>query len=106
MFLKFCRWWKDLDIESKLPFARDRVVECYLWILGVYFEPCYSRGRIILTMVIAIATIFDDMFDSYGTAEECELLTNCIERFVPTRVNIFVKSLHVYIITHEYSIKV
>ncbi|CAN6231562.1 unnamed protein product [Urochloa humidicola] len=36
------RWWKDLEIESKLPFARDRVVECYFWILGVYFEPCYS----------------------------------------------------------------
>jgi hypothetical protein len=33
-------------------------------------------------MVIAIATIFDDMFDSYGTMEECELLTNCMERFV------------------------
>ncbi|CAN6231561.1 unnamed protein product [Urochloa humidicola] len=32
-------------------------------------------------MVIAIATIFDDMFDSYGTTEECELLTNCIERW-------------------------
>ncbi|RCV06299.1 hypothetical protein SETIT_1G151900v2 [Setaria italica] len=75
------RWWKDLEIESKLPFARDRVVECYFWILGVYFEPCYSRGRIILTMVISIATIFDDMFDSYGTVEECELLTNCIERW-------------------------
>ena len=71
-----------MDIESKLPFARDRVIECYFWILGVYFEPCHSRGRIILTMVIAIATIFDDTFDSYGTMEECQLLTNCMERFV------------------------
>ncbi|KAG2650748.1 alpha-terpineol synthase, chloroplastic-like [Panicum virgatum] len=75
------RWWKDMDIESKLPFARDRVIECYFWILGVYFEPCHSRGRIILTMVIAIATIFDDTFDSYGTMEECQLLTNCMERW-------------------------
>ncbi|KAL6640259.1 hypothetical protein ACP70R_022108 [Stipagrostis hirtigluma subsp. patula] len=75
------RWWKDLEIESRLPFARDRLVECYFWILGVYYEPCYSRARIILTMMIAIATIFDDMFDSYGTSEECELLTKCIERW-------------------------
>ncbi|RLM79302.1 beta-sesquiphellandrene synthase-like [Panicum miliaceum] len=75
------RWWKGLEIESKLPFARDRVVECYFWMLGVYFEPCHSRGRIILTMMIAIIGIFDDMFDSYGTMEECELLTNCIERW-------------------------
>ncbi|KAF8667120.1 hypothetical protein HU200_053306 [Digitaria exilis] len=73
------RWWKDLQIESRLPFARDRVVECYLWILGVYFEPCYSRSRIILTMIIAIVTLLDDIYDSYATPEECELLTKCIE---------------------------
>ncbi|CAD6334943.1 unnamed protein product [Miscanthus lutarioriparius] len=73
------RWWKDIDIESRLPFARDRIVECYLWILGVYYEPCYSRARIILTMNIAIATIVDDIFDSYATPEECELFTKCME---------------------------
>nr|QLR06791.1 terpene synthase clade-III-ancestor [synthetic construct] len=73
------RWWKDLEIESRLPFARDRVVECYFWMLGVYFEPSYSRARIILTKVIAIVTILDDIYDSYGTPEECELLTKCIE---------------------------
>ncbi|GJM84974.1 hypothetical protein PR202_ga00696 [Eleusine coracana subsp. coracana] len=75
------RWWKDLHIESKLPFVRDRIVECYWWMLGVYFEPCYSRGRIILIRVIAIATIFDDIYDSYGTSQECELFTKCIERW-------------------------
>ncbi|TKW24719.1 hypothetical protein SEVIR_3G068100v4 [Setaria viridis] len=73
------RWWKDLHIESRLPFARDRVVECYLWMLGVYFEPCYSRSRIIVTMIIAIVTLLDDIYDSYATPEECELLTKCIE---------------------------
>jgi hypothetical protein len=46
-------------------------------------------------MVIAIVGVFDDMFDSYGTAEECELLTICVERFVPTCVYILIKSLHV-----------
>ncbi|KAL0443448.1 UNVERIFIED_CONTAM: Bicyclogermacrene synthase [Sesamum latifolium] len=25
------RWWKDLDFANRLPFARDRVVECYFW---------------------------------------------------------------------------
>ncbi|WVZ95807.1 LOW QUALITY PROTEIN: hypothetical protein U9M48_041523 [Paspalum notatum var. saurae] len=73
------RWWKDVQVESRLPFARDRVAECYLWILGVYFEPCYSRGRIILTMIIAIVTLLDDIYDSYATPEECEILTKCIE---------------------------
>nr|CAB3463622.1 unnamed protein product [Digitaria exilis] len=30
-------------------------------------------------MIIAIATIFDDIYDSYATPEECELFTKCIE---------------------------
>ncbi|PON75441.1 Squalene/phytoene synthase [Trema orientale] len=33
------RWWKDLDLTNKLPFARDRIVELYFWMLGVFFEP-------------------------------------------------------------------
>ena len=37
------RWWKELDVPTNLPFARDRIVECCLWILGVYFEPQYSQ---------------------------------------------------------------
>ncbi|CAL4910724.1 unnamed protein product [Urochloa decumbens] len=73
------RWWEDIKIESMLPFARDRIVECFLWILGVYFEPCHSRARIILTMIIAIVTLLDDIYDSYGSVEECDILTNCIE---------------------------
>lgn len=77
------RWWEDVKIESMIPFARDRIVECFLWILGVYFEPCHSRARIILTMIIAIVTLLDDIYDSYGSPEECDILTNCIERFVP-----------------------
>ncbi|CAN6340312.1 unnamed protein product [Urochloa humidicola] len=73
------RWWEDIKIELMLPFARDRIVECFLWILGVYFEPCHSRARIILTMIIAIVTLLDDIYDSYGSVEECDILTNCIE---------------------------
>ncbi|KAG5601152.1 hypothetical protein H5410_032522 [Solanum commersonii] len=30
------RWWKDLDFANKYPHARDRLIECYLWILGVW----------------------------------------------------------------------
>lgn len=76
------RWWKDLQVESRLSFARDRIVECYFWIVGVYFEPKHSRGRIILTMVIAIVTHLDDIYDIYGSTEECEVFTRCMERFV------------------------
>ena len=77
------RWWEDIRMESMIPFARDRIVECFLWILGVYFEPCHSRARIILTMIIAIVTLLDDIYDSYGSPKECDILTNCIERWDP-----------------------
>ncbi|KAF5948761.1 hypothetical protein HYC85_014718 [Camellia sinensis] len=75
------RWWKDLDFAKKLPFARDRLVECYFWILGVYFEPQYFLARRILTKVIALTSIIDDIYDAYGTLEELELFTDAVERW-------------------------
>ncbi|KAK4388937.1 Viridiflorene synthase [Sesamum angolense] len=68
------RWWKELDLVSKLSYARDRVVECYFWTLGVYFEPQYSRARIILAKTIAMISVIDDTYDSYGTVDELEIL--------------------------------
>ncbi|XVF85379.1 hypothetical protein PTKIN_Ptkin17bG0113000 [Pterospermum kingtungense] len=76
------RWWKDLDFTRKLPFARDRVVECYIiWSLAVYFEPQYSLGRKMLAKVIAMASIVDDSYDSYGTYDELILFTDAIQRW-------------------------
>ena len=59
------RWWKGLDFARRLPFARDRVVECFFWIVGVYFEPQYSLARKILTKVIAMTSIIDGIYDVY-----------------------------------------
>ncbi|CAN4114335.1 unnamed protein product [Withania somnifera] len=56
------RWWKDLNFVKTLPYARDRVVECYFWALGVYFEPQYSRARVMLVKTIAIISIVDDTY--------------------------------------------
>ncbi|XP_052188548.1 (-)-germacrene D synthase-like isoform X2 [Diospyros lotus] len=75
------RWWKDLDVPKKLSFARDRVVECYFWIMGVYFEPQYELGRRILTKVIALTSIIDDTYDAYGTFEELALFTDAVEKW-------------------------
>ncbi|XP_050218835.1 (-)-germacrene D synthase-like [Mercurialis annua] len=78
------KWWKELDFANKLPFARDRVVECYFWILGVYFEPQFTQARRILTKVIALTTIIDDIYDVFGTPEELELFTDAIQRWDPS----------------------
>jgi (-)-germacrene D synthase len=74
------RLWKDLNLVGKLPFIRDRVVECYFWILGEYFKPEYLLGRRMLTKVIALISIIDDIYNVYGTLEELELFTETTER--------------------------
>ncbi|GKV02275.1 hypothetical protein SLEP1_g14732 [Rubroshorea leprosula] len=74
------KWWKDLDFATSLPYARDRLVEGYFWMMGVYFEPKYSLARTFLTKVTAMTSILDDTYDNYGTPEELELLTKCVER--------------------------
>lgn len=82
-----------MDFASKLPFARDRVIECYFWILGVYFEPKYYFARRTLTKVIAMTSIIDDVYDVYGTLEELDLFTRAIERF---EIDIYFSSLILY----------
>ncbi|KAL9457852.1 hypothetical protein AB3S75_006822 [Citrus x aurantiifolia] len=75
------RWWKELDFTHKLPFIRDRVAELYFWLIGVYFEPQYSFARSLLTKVLSLISIIDDIYDVYGKIEELELFTSAIERW-------------------------
>ncbi|KAL3508579.1 hypothetical protein ACH5RR_027980 [Cinchona calisaya] len=72
-------WWRSIDCPKNLPFARDRLVECYFWIMNVYFEPHYSLARTILAKVITMISIVDDIYDVYGTLDELALLTDAIE---------------------------
>ncbi|XP_058735287.1 (-)-germacrene D synthase-like isoform X2 [Vicia villosa] len=74
-------WWKDLDFTTKLPFARNRIVEAYFWTLGVYFESQYSVGRRIMTKVFSLTSLIDDIYDVYGTIEELQLFTHAIQRW-------------------------
>ncbi|KAK9989311.1 hypothetical protein SO802_029550 [Lithocarpus litseifolius] len=75
------RWWKGINVATNLSFARDRVMELYFWILGVYFEPQYSLARRILTKTICMASIIDDIYDVYGTHVELKLFTDAIKRW-------------------------
>ncbi|XP_065050067.1 alpha-humulene synthase-like isoform X1 [Musa acuminata AAA Group] len=75
------KWWNDLAPSKNLSFARDRLVECYFSILGVYFEPYYSRARVITTKVAALTSILDDIYDVYSTLEESQRLTEAIQRW-------------------------
>ncbi|XP_060186156.1 sesquiterpene synthase 9-like, partial [Lycium barbarum] len=75
------RWWKDLDFANKLPYARDRLVECYFWTIGVYFEPKYNRARKLLTKVLKMTSIIDDTYDAYATFDELVPFTDAIQRW-------------------------
>ncbi|KAM1442083.1 hypothetical protein ACFX13_010004 [Malus domestica] len=75
------RWWKDLDVPNKLPFARDRLVEVYFcWSMSIYFQPQYSFARRTSSQVTAIISLIDDVYE-YGTNEQLELFTEAIERW-------------------------
>ncbi|KAK3034686.1 hypothetical protein RJ639_032447, partial [Escallonia herrerae] len=80
-------WWKNLDLVSKLPYARDRVVECYFWALGVYFEPRYSLARIMLAKTITMVSVLDDTYDAYRTVEELQKFTDLVERWDISTIN-------------------
>lgn len=75
------KWWKDLDVLNKLPYVRDRIVEGYFWILAVYFEPQHSNARIFLMKACNLVIILDDTYDNYGTYEELEVLTQAVQKW-------------------------
>nr|QIT07369.1 beta-caryophyllene synthase 2 [Atractylodes lancea] len=74
-------WWRGYDVTNNFPYARNRLVECYFWAQGIYFEPKYSRSRIFMTKMLAMATIVDDTYDAYGIYEELEIFTEAIQRW-------------------------
>ncbi|KAL6558025.1 hypothetical protein OROMI_018375 [Orobanche minor] len=74
-------WWKELGLITKLPYARDRVVEAFFWTVGVYHQPQYSRARVMFAKTLAILGLIDDTYDSYGTIEELKVFTEAIDRW-------------------------
>ncbi|XVF26425.1 hypothetical protein REPUB_Repub14bG0015400 [Reevesia pubescens] len=75
------RFWKDNFLSDQFSYARERYVEPYVWINTIFFEPCYTSWRIILSKVLALASILDDTFDAYGTPQELQLLVDALKRW-------------------------
>ncbi|KAK3427095.1 hypothetical protein EUGRSUZ_F03400 [Eucalyptus grandis] len=78
---KITRWWKNIDVPRKFLFARDRLVELFFWTTGVYFEPEFAMARDILTKVISLTSIIDDVYDVYGTLEELALFNEAVQKW-------------------------
>ncbi|KAK8717300.1 hypothetical protein V6N13_044572 [Hibiscus sabdariffa] len=75
------RWWKNTGLVEKLSFARNRLVESFLWTVGMASKPQFGSCRKILTKVVAFITVIDDIYDVYGTLDELELFTDAVERW-------------------------
>ncbi|XP_057766272.1 LOW QUALITY PROTEIN: gamma-cadinene synthase-like [Salvia miltiorrhiza] len=75
------RWWNKFELKSKLPFVRDRVVECYLLGTTYGFEPQYAYVRRDVAKSVLMVTVMDDMYDNYATLEEAQLFTHILDRW-------------------------
>ncbi|KZV37529.1 terpene synthase 10-like [Dorcoceras hygrometricum] len=75
------RWWKRTGLAENLPFARDRLVECYFWNIGWLFGPKNGYSRLTLAKVNSLITVLDDIFDVYATLEELQLLNDVLQRW-------------------------
>ncbi|XP_047339822.1 (-)-alpha-terpineol synthase-like [Impatiens glandulifera] len=82
----FCEtlvWWENLGWSKKLPFLRDRLVECYIWSIAEVYDPRpeFQYCRSMTARITQLITCIDDIYDVYGTLDELELLTDAFIRW-------------------------
>jgi len=59
-------------------------VETYFPTLGLYFEPRFSLGRIIIAKMTIIVVALNDVCDSYATYPEAKSLIDSLQRYYYT----------------------
>ncbi|EEF48743.1 casbene synthase, chloroplastic-like isoform X2 [Ricinus communis] len=78
---QFSKWWKDLNLASDIPYARDRMAEIFFWAVAMYFEPDYAHTRMIIAKVVLLISLIDDTIDAYATMEETHILAEAVARW-------------------------
>ncbi|XP_028553578.1 alpha-terpineol synthase, chloroplastic-like [Dendrobium catenatum] len=76
------RWWRSIGlVGDDFSFARDRLMETYLWSVGCAFEPRFWRCRKEITKLGCLITTIDDIYDVYGSLEELVFFTNVVDEW-------------------------
>ncbi|XP_073152659.1 (+)-epi-alpha-bisabolol synthase-like [Henckelia pumila] len=75
------RWYTNTRLAEKLSFARDHLVESFVWTIGNTFEPQFRYYRIMSAKLFLLVTLIDDIYDVYGTVDELQLFTLAVERW-------------------------
>ncbi|CAN6197312.1 unnamed protein product [Urochloa humidicola] len=94
-------WWKGLQSQAYVRFARDRVAEMHFWMLGVVYEPHQSYSRIVLTKFLKLVSVMDDFCDNYSTTKEYEIFISSLERWDKQdadKLPAFMKALFIFIL--------
>ncbi|XP_020239096.1 probable terpene synthase 2 [Cajanus cajan] len=90
MYLKeigiITKWWKKSNLVKKVPYARDRLVESFVWSLAFSDIPEYSKARMFQAKLMAVVTMLDDTYDAYGTFQELEIFSEAIQRWDITAI--------------------
>ncbi|KAF7012907.1 hypothetical protein CFC21_027053 [Triticum aestivum] len=81
-------WYNDLSAYVELSFARDRVVECYLWGYSVFYEEEYSLERMIFAKCTFVHTLLDDINDVRATLVEYRKLDTAIQRWNESAISL------------------
>ncbi|KAL0921621.1 hypothetical protein M5K25_008711 [Dendrobium thyrsiflorum] len=75
-------WWRSIGfVGDDFSFARDRLMETYLWSVGCTFEPRFWRCRKEITKLGCLITTIDDIYDVYGSLEELVFFTNAVDEW-------------------------
>nr|ADK73617.1 terpene synthase 5 [Origanum vulgare] len=105
------RWWTNSCLAEKLPFVRDRIVECHLWALALFEPHQFGYQRKMAAIIITFVTVIDDVYDVYGTLDELQLFTDTVRRWdtesisqLPYYMQVCYLSLYTYVSELAYDI--